>query len=405
MKRRFLAVPVASLALLAGCAQGAGPAATPMPDVTTPPTTSAPSAPATTAGPTAGESTADQPTATEPAASPSQSPEPSLAPTSSKTEASAEPSASASESTPSGDSTSEAPKTTFVLAKGQVTGKVRELQARLRQLGHFTGTDVSNVYGPATMKAVKAFQTKRGLEATGNVDQKTWDTLVAATKAPTEDELNNRVAGPSVLGPKDKRVKQLQARLAQVGCYAGKIDGTFPTDGVSCFQKKKNLAVTGQVDQRTWSRLVATTRTPTPYELGEKKAEEPQAGVVAPECAKYDRVICVDMSERKLRWVVDGKIQLTLAARFGNSEAGYPTVPGEFRVWLKAKDYVSKAYKVPMPYSMFFDYEGRAVHYSENFAQVGYRSTSHGCVNVRDLAGIKWLYSQVHQGEHVVIVK
>lgn len=374
MRRHVIAAGVASLALLAGCAQGTPPAATPMNDVT--PSVSLPSTQPTAVDPTRSET------------SPVQSPSPSHTP------ASVTP-------TPSPKPTVE-----MVLARGQVTAKVRELQARLRQLGYYSAYDVTNVFGPATSRGVAKFQAKKGLPASGNVDRPTWDALVAATKTPSDDELANRVPGAAVITASSKKVKELQHRLSQVGCYSGAIDGSFPADGVRCFQRKKNLTVNGRVDQRTWDKLKASTRKPTPSELGDATAPETSdASGLPQECTKWGRAICVSMSERKVRWVVDGKVLLTMAARFGNSEAGYPTKPGTFRVWLKAKDYVSKAYDVPMPYSMFYDYEGRAVHYSENFAKLGYRSTSHGCVNVRDLNGISWLFGEVHQGDHVVIYK
>ena len=45
-------------------------------------------------------------------------------------------------------------------------------------------------------------------------------------------------------------------------------------------------------------------------------------------------------------------------------------------------------YGSAMPYAMFFS-GGQAVHYSSDFAARGYAGASHGCVNVRDHAGIR----------------
>jgi lipoprotein-anchoring transpeptidase ErfK/SrfK len=55
-----------------------------------------------------------------------------------------------------------------------------------------------------------------------------------------------------------------------------------------------------------------------------------------------------------------------------------------------------------MPYSMFFS-GGQAVHYSSNFARLGYAGASHGCVNVRDWDGIVRLYNESRIGDKVVI--
>jgi hypothetical protein len=74
------------------------------------------------------------------------------------------------------------------MARGAGGGKVRELQARLRQIAWlFEGPN--GKYGPATTKAVEGFQGKRGLPRTGNTDTVTWARLVKMTHTPTRDEL------------------------------------------------------------------------------------------------------------------------------------------------------------------------------------------------------------------------
>jgi peptidoglycan hydrolase-like protein with peptidoglycan-binding domain len=70
--------------------------------------------------------------------------------------------------------------------------RVRELQARLKQIGWFNA-DVTGNYGSTTTASVAGFQTKRAIPSTGEVDQRTWDRLVAMTRTPTNDELHNRV--------------------------------------------------------------------------------------------------------------------------------------------------------------------------------------------------------------------
>lgn len=80
-----------------------------------------------------------------------------------------------------------------ILSPGDEGDEVRELQARLKQIGWFD-YEVTGTYGPITTAAVEGFQTKRGIAATGKVDQNTWDILVEMTRDPTDAELNN---GPS----------------------------------------------------------------------------------------------------------------------------------------------------------------------------------------------------------------
>lgn len=57
---------------------------------------------------------------------------------------------------------------------------VRELQYRLRWAGVFKA-GVNGVYGPATKKAVKKFQRKHGLKATGTANKATWKVLIPKT--------------------------------------------------------------------------------------------------------------------------------------------------------------------------------------------------------------------------------
>ena len=76
-----------------------------------------------------------------------------------------------------------------IMAKGQTSDRIKELQARLTQLDWFA-EKITGFYGSVTAQAVQGFQGKHGLEPTGAVDQKTWDALVGMTKKPTADELS-----------------------------------------------------------------------------------------------------------------------------------------------------------------------------------------------------------------------
>ena len=106
-------------------------------------------------------------------------------------------------------------------------------------------------------------------------------------------------------------------------------------------------------------------------------------------------MLCIDKTSRTLRWVVDGKVLSTIDVRFGGSST--PTREGTFRVEWKSEHHVSKLYGSAMPYAMFFS-RGQAVHYSSDFAAVGYNGASHGCVNVRDRAALAALFGQAQRG-------
>jgi peptidoglycan hydrolase-like protein with peptidoglycan-binding domain len=77
-----------------------------------------------------------------------------------------------------------------ILRPGDSGPKVRAMQARLKQIGWFSG-DVSDNYGPRTREAVRGFQGKRGFPVTGVTDERTYNRILSMTRTPTQDELDN----------------------------------------------------------------------------------------------------------------------------------------------------------------------------------------------------------------------
>jgi hypothetical protein len=198
-------------------------------------------------------------------------------------------------------------------------------------------------------------------------------------------------------------VRDLQARLKQIGWFSGDVTGTYGTVTVSAvrgFQGKREIPVTGEVDQRTWDRLTAMTRTPTNDEK-HNKTPKPSAAGLDSRCLT-GRAMCISKSSNSLVWVVDGKAQLKVDVRFGSELT--PTREGAFSVGWKSRNHVSTIYHTPMPYAMFFS-GGQAVHYSADFAARGYNGASHGCVNVRNRSGIAWLFDQVRVGDKVIVYR
>ncbi|MEU2245429.1 L,D-transpeptidase family protein [Streptomyces sp. NPDC019224] len=231
--------------------------------------------------------------------------------------ASPEPSASRTTSapTPTAD-----PQGTVLMASGAQGEQVRELQARLRQIGHFDRSP-TGYYGTVTVAAVQSFQGKRGLSRTGRTDTVTWRKLLGMTRKPTATELNPPTTRP--VAKPDKR------------CLEG-------------------------------------------------------------------RVLCISKNSRTLSWVIDGKVVSSMDVRFGSQYT--PTREGTFSVYWKSRHHVSSIYHTAMPYAMFFS-GGQAVHYSSDFAARGYDGASHGCVNVRDEGKIAALFAQVRTGDKVVVYK
>jgi peptidoglycan hydrolase-like protein with peptidoglycan-binding domain len=292
---------------------------------------------------------------------------------------------------------------TVVLRPGDKGEQVRDLQSRLYQLAWLPEV-TTGVYDATTREAVQGFQVKRHLKGTGVLDRTSWRRLKAMTKTPTHDAMFNVFhPGPPILqaGDEGDTVRDAQARLKQIAWIFGDVTGTYDAgtvEAVRGFQAKRQVPVTGKIDRRTLDRLHAMTVTPSHEELFNI---EPKPGALDPRC-RTGRVLCIDKTSRTLRWVIDGKVQLTLDARFGSTINDTPTREGLFHVYFMNADHVSKLYGSAMPYAMFFS-GGQAVHYSSDFASVGYYGASHGCVNIRDYEGVKWLFSQVRVGDAVVV--
>lgn len=223
-----------------------------------------------------------------------------------------------------------------IMKQGDQTERVKELQARLKQIGWFSG-QVTGYYGPTTQAAVAGFQGKRGLEANGSVDQATWNALTGMTRKPTADELSDKPATPA--------------------------------------------------PSRTPSTATST-------KAGEKKAQGLDSRCMT------GRVICISKRSNKVWWVNDGVVQMTMDARFGTGE--FRTREGTFQVEWKSRDHVSNIYHTSMPFALFFS-GGQAVHYSPDFAARGYNGGSHGCVNLRDRGGAQSLFNQARVGDKVVV--
>ncbi|MET7690181.1 L,D-transpeptidase family protein [Streptomyces sp. NPDC005483] len=210
-------------------------------------------------------------------------------------------------------------------------------------------------------------------------------------------------AAPAVLwsrGDSGRDVRELQARLRQVAWLYDGPTGSYDDlteRAVKGFQGKRGLPRTGKTDSVTWKRLKDMTHEPGKWELylmGGQPADAPD-----PRCLT-GRVLCISKTSRTLRWMIDGRTLMTVSVRFGS--VGTPTREGVFSVYWKSRHHVSTLYDSPMPYAMFFS-GGQAVHYSADFAAHGYAGGSHGCVNVRDEGAIADLFTQVRNGDKVVV--
>ena len=112
-------------------------------------------------------------------------------------------------------------------------------------------------------------------------------------------------------------------------------------------------------------------------------------------CAATARA-CVDLSSRRA-WLTDGKGHITfgpIKARGGMKSA--PTPVGSFSVSRKVKNYHSREFDAPMPYSVFFE-PGIALH------QGSTAKASNGCVHLT-WTSARTFFSSLQPGDTVQVV-
>jgi hypothetical protein len=207
---------------------------------------------------------------------------------------------------------------------------------------------------------------------------------------PTRPDRQDRLRLPMHKGDSGRYVGVLQDRLTWMGYDVARRElrtkhfGPTTKKAARTFQSKFFLDPSGRVNVRTWKALKSTS--------------EPVGKV--PGACKDGVALCVDKTAKILRFMRDGKVILTLDARFGAS--GTPTREGVFSVFRKSRDHWSSLYGSWMPFAMFFS-GGQAVHYSPYFARDGYYGASHGCIGVRDIKAAEWMYDRVPMGARVVV--
>jgi hypothetical protein len=199
-------------------------------------------------------------------------------------------------------------------------------------------------------------------------------------------------------------VRELEARLHQLDLISNKwVDGYFGTAtrrAVTVFQDARDLRRLGYVDFSTWRVLRDATREPTHEQLYPPRPKPPPVSGTLDSRCMTGRVVCIDKSTRSVRWVVDGHVRLSMDARFGCQSS--PTREGTFSISGMDRHGYSRMYDSRMPFAMFFSGD-QAVHYSDDFAAVGYDGCSHGCVNVRNWDALSQLFDEARVGDTVVV--
>jgi hypothetical protein len=212
------------------------------------------------------------------------------------------------------------------------------------------------------------------------------------TVPPTKPPKPPRTKLPLREGDHGPLISKAQARLAWLGYSINPFSvedqyfGKTTKAAVKKFQIKFWLTPTGTIDKTTWKKLSSIA--------------EP-VGVLPKHCTETTS-ICADKTAKIIRYVVKGKVKLTVDARFGLP--GMETGEGIFRVHQRDYDHTSSLYNTWMPRALFFNGD-QAVHFSPYFQRDGYNGGSHGCIGIRDMEKATWLFNQVPMGGRVYVYR
>jgi peptidoglycan hydrolase-like protein with peptidoglycan-binding domain len=159
------------------------------------------------------------------------------------------------------------------------TQQVKELQARLRQLGFFNTNPTGNI-GPLTREAVIQFQRNYRLPVDGIANAQVLEAVRRASTGgyATQQPSRNYLT----LGDQGDNVRLVQERLSQLGFSNTNPDGFFndyTRESVIAFQQYSRLNSTGNVDWQTWEALGLNNSTGGNYTEAN--------GYILPETSRY----------------------------------------------------------------------------------------------------------------------
>ena len=152
-----------------------------------------------------------------------------------------------------------------VLMMGSTGTDVSDLQARLTELGYYTGA-INGRYASGTQTAVQEFQERNGLTADGIAGRQTQDLLYSGSAQPKYVTVSASGDAEEYLllkqGTSGVEVRKLQGRLAELGYYAGGVDGIYgetTASAVKAFQRANGLSGDGQAGVQTQSKLYSSS--------------------------------------------------------------------------------------------------------------------------------------------------
>jgi lipoprotein-anchoring transpeptidase ErfK/SrfK len=118
---------------------------------------------------------------------------------------------------------------------------------------------------------------------------------------------------------------------------------------------------------------------------------------------QYDKIIWIDQPRQVGRAYENGEQLWEFPVLTGDDE--FTTDPGLYLIRLKVRDYYSRRYNTPMPYSMFFDLRHRKAIHEGGVPPLPEKRelATHGCIHVEP-PDIEWLYDWAEEGATAVVI-
>ena len=323
------------------------------------------------------------------------------------------------------------------LKYGSTGDDVKKLQKRLMEYGYYTGK-ISGNFLEGTRNAVRDFQTKNSLSVSGEADIATQALLYSgsalgrtdksgatATPAPTSSFLVDETAAQEVVptasasakfektlkhGSKGQQVKELQARLTELGYYTGPISGNFlgkTNTAVKKLQTQNALKADGIVTEDLWHLIfndatvvlpqhtAKPTPEPTPVPFAITVDVRNQVTIVygRDENGEYNVVVREMLcSTGKVKtpsdpgdWVLNGR-----HARW----CYFPKWGGHAQYWTRINKNIAF-------HSVIYNTVNSMDLSVKSYKILGHRA-SHGCIRLT-VADAKWIYDNIGEGTVVSI--
>ena len=124
--------------------------------------------------------------------------------------------------------------------RGEKDANVRAIQLLLAAHGYKVSAD--GVFGAATQKALRQFQSSHRLVASGETNNPTWEALIVT--------IHQGSAGPAV------RAAQYELRSAGYSVATDSVFGAQMKAAVQKFQKQTGHTADGVIGRKTWYELV-----------------------------------------------------------------------------------------------------------------------------------------------------